>query len=150
MIDDGDAEAVALHKKKTTLQNQREGEAQFTARLQPKVYTSWCVSYTDLDMIDPDTKQQGHTISLIENPQGYLLSNKLVYGRPTLEDILTALHVGMAYPCEGKGRRPAEILVAWRLRDMHGTDFEGRNNPDPEDWDREPGDILKEEGNDWT
>ncbi|BDA49992.1 probable small glutamine-rich tetratricopeptide repeat-containing protein at C-terminar half [Coccomyxa sp. Obi] len=177
MIELGDAEAIAVHKKKTTLQNQREGEAQFTARLQPKVYINWCVSYTDLDMIDPDTKQQGYNISIIENPVGFLVANKLVYGRPTLEDIFTILHVGIAFPLEGKGRRPSEILVPWRMRDMwprlekwmwemeieplletreqamsscakHGTDIEGRNNPDPEDWDREPGEILKEEGND--
>ncbi|BDA49993.1 probable small glutamine-rich tetratricopeptide repeat-containing protein at C-terminar half [Coccomyxa sp. Obi] len=177
MIGEGDAEASAAFKKQKALEQQREGQSQFTARLQPKVYSSWCISYTDLKMTNPDTKQQGYVISFCQNPEGYMIGHKLVDGRPTLEDILTVLHVGIAFPLVGQLRRPVEILVAWRLRDMwpqlekwmwemeiepyletreeavissaeHGTDVEGRNNPDPTFWDREPGEALKEEGND--
>lgn len=36
----------------------------------------------DLDMIDPDTKQQGHTISLIENPQGTAFASRVLMLTP--------------------------------------------------------------------
>ncbi|EIE23060.1 hypothetical protein COCSUDRAFT_63442 [Coccomyxa subellipsoidea C-169] len=83
---------------------------------------------------------------------------RVTFGRPTVDDIISALQVAMAFPLVGKGKRPYEVLVAWRLRDMwpklekwlremeilpclerreeaavtsaaHGLHIEGRNNP---------------------